>query len=112
MPIPSTSDNDRLVYRCSEPDLILCSPECCNNAPIISIAWSEKGGSNKLAAVSASGRPPKILHIFVSLILRNNFLDLVEYDSSMMMKLREIKTMGKPHNIKRFCILLLEVAFN
>ncbi|MCP9260329.1 hypothetical protein DINM_003494 [Dirofilaria immitis] len=30
-------------------------PECCNNAPTISIAWNEKGGSNILAAVSASG---------------------------------------------------------
>ncbi|VBB32947.1 unnamed protein product [Acanthocheilonema viteae] len=55
MPIPSTSDNDQLVYRCSEPDLVLFCPECCNNAPTISIAWSEKGGSSKLAAVSASG---------------------------------------------------------
>ncbi|VDM91432.1 unnamed protein product [Litomosoides sigmodontis] len=55
MPIPSTSDNDQPVYRCSEPDLILCCPECCNNAPSISIAWSEKDGSSKLAAVSASG---------------------------------------------------------
>ncbi|VDK89390.1 unnamed protein product [Onchocerca ochengi] len=55
MPIPSTSDNDRLVYCCSEPDLVLSCPECCNNAPTISIAWSEKGGSSILAAVSASG---------------------------------------------------------
>uniref|UniRef100_A0A0R3RJ74 C2H2-type domain-containing protein n=1 Tax=Elaeophora elaphi TaxID=1147741 RepID=A0A0R3RJ74_9BILA len=55
IPMPSTSNNDQLVYRCSEPDLILCCPECCNNAPTISIAWSEKGGSSKLAAVSASG---------------------------------------------------------
>ncbi|CAG9536405.1 unnamed protein product [Cercopithifilaria johnstoni] len=55
MPIPTTNDNDQLVYRCTEPDLVLCCPECCHNAPTISIAWSEKGGSNKLAAVSASG---------------------------------------------------------
>uniref|UniRef100_A0A915PJB1 Uncharacterized protein n=1 Tax=Setaria digitata TaxID=48799 RepID=A0A915PJB1_9BILA len=41
-PIPSTSDNAPFVYRCSEPDLILCCPECCGDAPIIAIAWSEK----------------------------------------------------------------------
>ncbi|KAM3720944.1 Phosphomethylpyrimidine synthase [Dirofilaria immitis] len=55
IPIPLTSDINRLVYRCSEPDLVLFCPECCNNAPTISIAWNEKGGSNILAAVSASG---------------------------------------------------------
>ncbi|EJD75139.1 hypothetical protein LOAG_17660 [Loa loa] len=55
LPIPSTSDNDRLVYRCCEPDLVLRCSECCNNVPTISIAWREKGGSSKLAAVVASG---------------------------------------------------------
>ncbi|EJW81713.1 hypothetical protein WUBG_07378, partial [Wuchereria bancrofti] len=55
IPVPSINDNNPLVYRCAEPDLILCCPDCCNNIPIISIAWSEKGGSNKLASVSASG---------------------------------------------------------
>nr|CRZ22223.1 Bm7241 [Brugia malayi] len=55
IPVPSINNNNPLVYRCSKPDLILCCPDCCKNIPIISIAWSEKGGSNKLASVSASG---------------------------------------------------------
>lgn len=53
-PVPSTNDDEPIVYR-TLPDLVLPAAPCCEGAPTISIAWTEYCGSSKLAAVSASG---------------------------------------------------------
>ncbi|MFH4978856.1 hypothetical protein AB6A40_005565 [Gnathostoma spinigerum] len=46
--------NDPCVWQ-TEPNLTLQSPQCCFDAPIISVAWNEYNGSSKIAAVSVSG---------------------------------------------------------
>lgn len=50
----SLSNDGITVYR-AIPNLVLYSPECCANAPIISVAWCEYNGGAQFAGISAAG---------------------------------------------------------